>query len=132
LFQSAHEPSSKVFKALDSLPNICPQIGPHGVLPVIAIIGKDVDRNILAAPDLPLAALLNLDEIRRAMDIIPLEKVAKRIVDSVTRDVEINELACRVEAGKEKAQALPVSKRTSNPRHEDGNHRRSAKVRPWR
>ncbi|KAK7060750.1 hypothetical protein VNI00_000482 [Paramarasmius palmivorus] len=48
LFQhpSAHEPSSNIFSALDSLPNICPQVGPHGILPVIAIIGKDVDRNI--------------------------------------------------------------------------------------
>ncbi|KAK7047593.1 hypothetical protein VNI00_006361 [Paramarasmius palmivorus] len=62
----AHEtPSSEsdIFSALDSLPNPCPQVGPHGVLPVVAVIGKDVEQGILAAPGLPRAALLNLGEL---------------------------------------------------------------------
>ncbi|KAK7047592.1 hypothetical protein VNI00_006360 [Paramarasmius palmivorus] len=93
LFQNSdsHEPSSDIFEALDSLPNICPQVGHHGILPVIAVIGKDVDRDILATPGLSRVALLNLDEISRAMELIPSEKVAERIVDAVTRDPEKTE-----------------------------------------
>jgi hypothetical protein len=144
LFQDAHEtPSSDIFSALDSLTNPCPQVGPHGVLPVVAVIGKDVDQDILAAPGLPRAALLNLDEIGRAIDITPTENVAEKIISAVTREVEVNELACSVaEKGNARAvvsdsSASTYTRRSSGKRHDDGNalgpfSRSSIKTRPWR
>ncbi|KAF9261056.1 hypothetical protein L218DRAFT_906307 [Marasmius fiardii PR-910] len=76
-----------IVEALHDNPKRCSQLGPYGVLPVIAVLGKEVDHSSLNAVDgdSPFA-LLNLDKISQAMDIIPLPVIARRIVDAAIQD----------------------------------------------
>uniref|UniRef100_A0A0W0FF36 Uncharacterized protein n=1 Tax=Moniliophthora roreri TaxID=221103 RepID=A0A0W0FF36_MONRR len=85
------KPSSDILDALDSLPSICPQVCPHGVLPVIAVLGKyieDIEPDVLNGTDSSRVALVKLDELSQALDLIPPEQIAERIINAITRDPE--------------------------------------------
>uniref|UniRef100_A0A0W0FVZ7 Uncharacterized protein n=1 Tax=Moniliophthora roreri TaxID=221103 RepID=A0A0W0FVZ7_MONRR len=110
---------SDILDALDSLPGICSQVCPHGVLPVIAVLGKDIediDPDVLNGSDSSRIALIRLDELSQALDLIPQEQIAERIINAITRDPEkVEEVAeeeveetttqTKVHAGKAQASA---------------------------
>ncbi|KAI3621038.1 hypothetical protein WG66_013380 [Moniliophthora roreri] len=93
LFQEPASPSfySDILDALDSLPSICPQVCPHGVLPIIAVLGKGIENiepDVLYGSESSRVALVKLDELSQAMDLIPPEQIAERIINAITRDPE--------------------------------------------
>uniref|UniRef100_A0A0W0F6G7 Uncharacterized protein n=1 Tax=Moniliophthora roreri TaxID=221103 RepID=A0A0W0F6G7_MONRR len=107
-------PSSDILDTLDSLPSICPQVCPHGVLPVIAVLGKNVQPEVLNESDPSRVALLKLDELSQAMDLVPQGQIAERIIDAITRDPEkpeeeaeeeVEETTTRTKARADKGQA---------------------------
>ncbi|ESK91821.1 hypothetical protein Moror_10547 [Moniliophthora roreri MCA 2997] len=91
IMRDTENPSSDILDALDSLPSICPQVCPHGVLPVIAVLGKDIEDiepDVLNGSDSSRVALVRLDELSQALDLIPPEQIAERIINAITRDPE--------------------------------------------
>ncbi|KAI3603985.1 hypothetical protein WG66_000777 [Moniliophthora roreri] len=119
IMRDTENPSSDILDALDSLPGICSQVCPHGVLPVIAVLGKDIediDPDVLNGSDSSRIALIRLDELSQALDLIPQEQIAERIINAITRDPEkVEEVAeeeveetttqTKVHAGKAQASA---------------------------
>uniref|UniRef100_A0A0W0F2A2 Uncharacterized protein n=1 Tax=Moniliophthora roreri TaxID=221103 RepID=A0A0W0F2A2_MONRR len=106
-FQDTGLPCTDILEALDALPNICPQVSPHGILPVIATIGKDVEPDSLNELGSARVALLKLDEISEALDLIPLEKVAERIIDAITKHSERADEELGVDKVEETRQTKP-------------------------
>uniref|UniRef100_A0A0W0G4T5 Uncharacterized protein n=1 Tax=Moniliophthora roreri TaxID=221103 RepID=A0A0W0G4T5_MONRR len=110
---------SDILDALDSLPGICPQVCPHGILPVIAVLGKDledIESDVLRGPDSSRVALVRLDELSQAMDLIPQEQIAERIINAITRDPEKAEEEAEEE----------VEETTTRPKARAGKGRASA------
>ncbi|EEB89884.1 hypothetical protein MPER_11973 [Moniliophthora perniciosa FA553] len=115
-------PPPDILDALDSLPNICSRVCPHGVLPIVAVLGKDVERDVLDGSNSSRVALLRLDKLSQTMDLIPPKQVAERIINAVTMDPEkpeeeaeeeVEETMTRTEvhAGKAQASGSNQSKR---------------------
>uniref|UniRef100_A0A0W0G577 Uncharacterized protein n=1 Tax=Moniliophthora roreri TaxID=221103 RepID=A0A0W0G577_MONRR len=84
------EPAN-ILDALDSLPSICSQVCPHGILPVIAVLKKDIEDikpGVLNGSDSSRVALVRLDELSQALDLFPQEQIVERIINAITKDPE--------------------------------------------